>query len=339
MRSNQTVIGALHVPVNTILAAPPEWQRALGTPRPGAATASGEAGRSDWDVVDELAAFQDRNAGTAMDGDADGCLTKVKELSFYSFLEDRMFAEAAIYAKNGVRAFILENVAAPYFARGRQPAAIYWAMRALAARLREEYPAGDYEIGVQILAFSDDWAMDIACRAGLDFIRCESALFEGIRPEGRTPNAGNLARLYWRRQRWLHDYPETPVVPRVYVDLQKKHTVFIDELADLETWLSNIVFMKLEGVVVTGTGTGQPVQETDYSAARRAIDAVKALPYFPGDLELPLLAGSGVSVDNIELCKRYVDKVIVGSSLKEHGYWECPLSADRVARFMEAWNR
>jgi len=126
----------------------------------------------------------------------------------------------------------------------------------------------------------------------------------------------------------------------VYVDLHKKHTVFADSLNSLDLWLENILFQKIEGVVITGKATGQPVEENDLRRTRDAIEKAKAQSQAAvGMAWCPLLViGSGASVDNISVCKRYADAVIVGSSLKKNGYWECPVEEYRVQRFMEAWN-
>jgi len=187
--ASATAIGMLHVPINTILSAPHLWRRATRVPN---------VSPSDWDTI--------RDIGDSMGVGGDPCrctcaeehIEKAKSLSVFTFMEERMLVEASIYMKCGCRTLMTENVAAPYFVRNQQPLIIYWVMRALSDRLRAEYP--DAKLGTQVLAYSDDWAMDIACRSGLDFIRCESAFFEGLRPEGRTPNHGNLAKLYMQRQ-------------------------------------------------------------------------------------------------------------------------------------------
>ena len=132
---------------------------------------------------------------------------------------------------------------------------------------------------------------------------------------------------------------KTKKVPRVYVDLQKKHTVFSEGLRSLDVWLENIVFQKLEGVVITGTGTGVPVVESDLAKARAAIDLCFKNPYFPRKLGLPLIAGSGVDEKNCGLYRKYVDAVIAGSTFKQYGYWECRVDPRRVSRLLEAWNK
>ena len=321
------IIGMLHIPINSILASPKEWCEALGLP-----TGSME----DWEVVASLRDTMDASGEISPEADAERGVSQVERLSFYGFVRDRMLAEASIYVRNGISTLMLENTGAPYFYRGHQEAVIYWLMRNLAGVLRDAYPT--QTLGIQILAFTDNWAMDIACRNRFHFVRCESVLFQGIRPEGVTPNHGNLAQLYSRRQELLAAVPQA-VVPQVYVDLQKKHTAFWEELSDLKFWLDNIVFMKLEGIVITGTGTGVPVKEEHLVQAREAIEAAKSLPFFPKNLRLPLLVGSGVSEKNLAMCDRYADGMIIGSSLKANGYWECELDEERVARFMEFMRR
>jgi predicted TIM-barrel enzyme len=78
--------------------------------------------------------------------------------------------------------------------------------------------------------------------------------------------------------------------------------------------------------------------EADLRQARAAIEKVKSrtasavgTPWAP-----PLIVGSGVSRDNIAMCNRYADAVIVGSALKSGGYWECALDEGNLRRFVDA---
>ena len=321
------LIGMLHVPINTIIAAPPIWRVGLGLPT---------ASRNDWDIISKLPLPPSEN-----DGEDATCVARahegVRRLSFWSALWDRSESEARCYQRNGVNQVIIENVAAPYFVRSAQPPVIYWFMRALAELLKTSCPG--FKIGIQVLACADHWAMEIACRTGLDFIRCESALFEGLRPEGRTANEGNLAKLYLMRNRLMAQLGLEEPGPQVYVDLHKKHTVFAPWLDSLEPWLENILFQKIEGIIITGKATGAPVSEVDLRQARAAIESVKKQtaatvekPWSP-----PLVVGSGVSPDNIGMCKRYADAVIVGSSIKAGGYWECPVDERNLQDLIATW--
>jgi len=250
-------IGMLHVPVNTILASPSEWRKAMKLP-----AAIGK----DWNICQEMEQMMADvptygttelpffDYGSEVISELEAYAAK---LSFTGFLEDRMLHEAELYSRYGANVIMLENIAAPYFVRGQQPIIIFAVMSLMAKRLRTAYPKG--RIGIQILAFSDNLAMDIAVRYGFEFIRAESALFVGLRPEGYTQNYGNLAKLYMTRSRMMTDLQVDEEVPLVFVDIQKKHTIFDNRLESLNTWLDNILFQKLEGVVITGDITGCPV--------------------------------------------------------------------------------
>ena len=328
MKLDKDIIGMLHVPVNTVLAAPQEWRDQLGLPA--------VRGAKDRQI---LSSFAEWGPDTPFEDRAktEEALDRIRTLSFYRYLSDRMSHEAEIYKKNGISTFSLENVGAPYFLNpAPMQSAIFAIMLSLACDLRGNYPKT--QIGLQILSYSDPLAMGAACYAGLDFIRSEGSLFAGERPEGRNANAGTLAKLYAQRDAQC-PMGKAKYVPRVFTDLQKKHTVFSEGLSSLDVWLDNIIFQKLEGIVITGTATGVPVVEGDLVKARAAIDACKEKPYFPSKLDLPLIAGSGVDEQNCAFYKKYVDAVIAGSTLKEHGYWECEVDPQRVARFMEAWNK
>lgn len=320
------LIGMLHVPVNTILASPVAWRNALGLPATTVA---------DWRLVDDMCDA----VGWLMNADDEvhrRCFALTERLSFFPPLLERAQREAEVYIKHGIDALMLENTGAPYFVRDRQPAVIYWVMAAMVAAIRQRHPTR--RIGMQILAFSDDWAMDIACRNRLDFIRAESALFEGVRPEGRTPNHGNLAQLYLARERVTALMAEPGVYPRVFLDIRKKHTLFPASLDTLDLWLENLAFCKVEGVILTGKRTGDAVLDDDFRKTRQAIDRLRTTPGFPQDAEIPLWIGSGAAPEQIPLYRECADGVIVGSFFKKDGYWENPLDEDRVRVFMEAWN-
>jgi len=331
-------IGMLHVPLNSILVYPSNAKKSFKLP---AVTAK------DWKIIQNM----DRMTGSGsvcdllespvVDLGLDAVCeleAKAEQLSFIGFLQERLLREAELYFEYGADVLMLENISAPYFVRRRQPLVIFAMMSRLARLLRERYPDGEF--GVQILAFGENLAMDIAVRYGFSFVRGESLLFSGQRPEGITPNQGNLARLYMLRNLLMDTLSgQKKVTPRVYVDLQKKHTIFSGELNRLDTWMGNLLFLKLEGMVLTGSETGKPADWEDLRRASTAVaDAVRKSKSFMGQGWQPeVIIGSGVGVENLEECKQYASAVIVGSSLKENGYWECSLDKARLQQFMEKW--
>ncbi|OVE82199.1 hypothetical protein BVY04_01640 [bacterium M21] len=317
MSQSTEIIGMLHIPINTILAAPQAWRQALGLPSPAA---------QDWQIIDAL-------YGKGF-GEVETMRTFIRSLSFYPFLRQRMLEEAAIYDAHHFDSLMLENVGAPYFSGSDNPVIIPAVMYFLAEELRRTFPTR--RLGIQILAFGENLAMQIALTHRFQFIRCESALFQGLRPEGPTPNAGNLASLYFARNRISAHLGTDPAEPKVYVDLQKKHTIFAEALQDLKIWLDNIGFAKLEGIILTGTATGEAVDETQLIQTCKFLDELHTrLP--SADLPaIPLIIGSGVTPPNLATYAKYADKIIVGSSVKEKGNWENPVAPECVSAFAEA---
>lgn len=90
----------------------------------------------------------------------------------------------------------------------------------------------------------------------------------------------------------------------------------------------SVVFSSLaDAVLVSGPMTGEP-------APLELLAAVKqALP------DVPVLANTGVTHDNVEDVLRVVDGCIVGTSLKKDGVTWNPVDARRAAAFMEKARR
>ena len=84
-------------------------------------------------------------------------------------------------------------------------------------------------------------------------------------------------------------------------------------------------FFKSDGVILTGASTGEV---TDL----QALQAVKA------KVKIPVLVGSGVTVDNVTEYLDVADALIIGSYFKKNGAWEKTVEAERVAALMKKVN-
>jgi predicted TIM-barrel enzyme len=80
-------------------------------------------------------------------------------------------------------------------------------------------------------------------------------------------------------------------------------------------------FFCSNGIIVTGSETGQPVDSRDLSAVREATP-------------LPVILGSGVTEDNLGEYHGKADALIVGSHFKVGGHWHSDVDKERVQRFM-----
>ena len=84
-------------------------------------------------------------------------------------------------------------------------------------------------------------------------------------------------------------------------------------------------FFCSDGLVITGVATGDPVASSD-------------LAEVSSSTTLPVVLGSGVTVDNVDTFMG-AHAFIVGSHFKKGGVWWGCLEANRVAQFMERVHR
>jgi len=271
--------------------------------------------------------------------EADAVSTIAEEmhaLPFVASIVDRAVNEASIYVANGFRMLSVENFGAPYFMGTEVPIEELLILHLAAQAIRTKFP--DIPLGIHVLSSDELESLPIAIASGACFIRSEATIFSGFRPEGHTHNSGTLAKLFYLRN-FFHTFlgeenPQHRRFPQIWSDIQKKHTVFPQELTDISLWLKNILFMKLEGIILTGTETGKDVSEQDLALGREAVTALaqQTEKYFGTPIHIPLITGSGM---NRDLYKKYADFTITGTQLKKNKYWENEVSEEYVREVVE----
>lgn len=85
-------------------------------------------------------------------------------------------------------------------------------------------------------------------------------------------------------------------------------------------------FFHSDGLVVTGSETGQPAAVSD-------VDKVREVT------QLPLIIGSGVTEENLSDYRDKADVLIVGSHFKVGGHWHSDVDKERVRNFMTKHKR
>lgn len=80
-------------------------------------------------------------------------------------------------------------------------------------------------------------------------------------------------------------------------------------------------FFLSDGIIVTGTSTGDPAEIKDFSDVKESTT-------------LPILIGSGVTLENVG---NYIaaDALIVGSYFKKNGKWNGQLDEKRIKLMVE----
>jgi membrane complex biogenesis BtpA family protein len=220
--------------------------------------------------------------------------------------------EARLYVKAGVDAVAVENMHDVPYLRCCAGPEITAAMGVVAATVKR---VSSLPCGIQILAGANKEALAAAYAAGCDFIRAEGFVFAHTADEGIIEScAGELLR--YRRQIGADDI-------LIFTDIKKKHSshALTEDISSAET-AHAAEFFASDGVIVTGTETGVP-------AVLEEVQAVKAA------VHIPVLIGSGVTIDNVEQYLPHADAVIVGSHFKTDGRWINTVDYDRTAAFME----
>nr|XP_029732831.1 uncharacterized protein F13E9.13, mitochondrial isoform X2 [Aedes albopictus] len=175
--------------------------------------------------------------------------------------------------------------------------------------------ADNIPCGIQVLACGNEEALAIAKACNLDFIRAEGFVFCHVADEGFTDaNAGQLLR-YRKNIDAEHI--------KIFTDIKKKHSAhaITNDISLIET-AKAAEFFRSDGIVITGASTGC---ETNVNDVESLINETK----------LPLIIGSGITMENIPKYWNKADAAIVGSHFKEGGHWQGELCDIRVRAFMD----
>jgi uncharacterized protein len=223
-------------------------------------------------------------------------------------------SEAAVLVAGGVDAILLENMHdVPYLNRCVGPE-IVAAMTAVCTAVRE---AVALPLGVQVLAGANCEALAVAHASGCQLVRCEGFVYSHIADEGLMPEADAGRLLRFRRMIGAEDVA-------IIADVKKKHSSHaITADVSLGETAKAAAYFGADGIVVTGTATGEPTAPEDVAAVAGAVDHA-------------VFVGSGVTPDNVATVAPYADALIVGSYLKRDGFWENEPDPVRVAAMVKA---
>jgi len=217
--------------------------------------------------------------------------------------------------KNGVHAVMLENMHdIPYLNR-QAGLEITAAMTTVAVAVRQ---AVAVPLGIQILAGANQAALAVALAADFQFIRAEGFVFGLVADEGyMDSDAGELLR--YRKAIGAEHIA-------IYTDIKKKHGAHaITTDVSLAKTAQAAEFFLSGGLIVTGAVTGEPTHPEDLKTVRETT-------------HLPVLAGSGVTPENVRSVAPDAGGFISGSYFKQDGYWENGVDGERVKKLMTKLN-
>ncbi len=220
-------------------------------------------------------------------------------------------SEASAYQNAGFDGIIIENMFDTPYTKTVGPEIVAF-LSVIATKIRKKI---DIPIGIQVLAGANKEALAIAKAANLDFIRAEGFVFGHIADEGYfDAQAGELLRY---RKQIGADYIA------VWTDIKKKHSShsITNDISIGET-AKAAQFFRSDGLIVTGTSTGVSTNPAD----------LKSVGKFT---KLPIIVGSGVTLENISQYLPIASAIIIGSWVKKDGYWENDLHLERLVELVE----
>src|SRR5512134_95727 len=190
---------------------------------------------------------------------------------------DQALSDLQIYQAAGADSVIFENDHdLPYIQPPLDPKGIALMTRIVKqARQRFSGP-----IGVQMLEAANLTSLEIAAEADLDYIRAEAFVFAHVGGSGIIN--GSAGKILRRRKELDAEHI------KVFADVKKKHgshSLTID--LDIADEIRQAEFFLVDGVIVTSQFTGTHPDKNDLAKAKRAT-------------QLPVLIGSGMTVENIQ---------------------------------------
>lgn len=229
-------------------------------------------------------------------------------------IADRAAAEASLLAKLGYHGLIVENMHDAPYVNTHAPETVA-AMTAAAIAVRQAAPS--LVLGIQVLSYGHKEALAVALASGAHFIRVENFVFAHVADEGLMPTACAGELLRYRKHLGAAHI-------KVFADIKKKHASHaLTADVSITDAAHAAAFFGADGLIVTGSFTGQPADLDD-------VRAVKP------ETRLPVWVGSGVSTRNVRDTLDAADAAIVGSSIKRAGRWSNPIDPARAKALLAA---
>ena len=233
------------------------------------------------------------------DGDLDGVLSA-------ALLDAHRLADA------GFDAVLVENFGdAPFFADDVPKVTVSAMTRAVTAVAE----AVDLPVGVNVLRNDALAALAVAAATGAAFIRVNVLSGSMATDQGTiTGRAADVARLR------AAICPDVDVLADVFV----KHAAPPPGVTIEQAARDLVERGGAEAVVVSGAGTGHPVDDSRLAAVRKAVPDAR------------LYAGSGVDAMTVADLLAVCDGVIVGTAIKEGGITTAPVDPEAARALVEA---
>ncbi len=226
---------------------------------------------------------------------------------------DAALADAENLVKGGVSALQVENYSDPSYFVNKAAYETVAAMSIIGHEIRGRYP--EFPLGVCLLA-DPEASIAVAHCIKAQFIRATFFTEAGVDVGGlalRNPNE------ILRYRKFLD-----PSI-KILADVHIKHSAPLG-IRPIEESAYDAAYFLADAVIISGKHTGKQTSLEDVKKVK------EVLP------EYPVFIGSGTNIDNVRDLFKFADGAIVGTSVKENGLTDNPVSYDRVCEFMNVVN-
>ncbi|MFA6402368.1 MAG: BtpA/SgcQ family protein [Salinivirgaceae bacterium] len=228
---------------------------------------------------------------------------------------EQALTEAKIYSNCGMEILMIENMHDVPYMKNVSGDEVTSLMAIIGYEIKRQT---GLPVGIQILAGANKQALAAAYSANLDFIRAEGFVFGHVADEGYIEScAGELLR--YRKQIGAENIA-------VFTDIKKKHSShsITNDTSVAETAKAAQFFLS-DGIILTGSATGKEPILDEVKQVKEAVS-------------IPIILGSGISVNNVELFFPFADGFIVGSAFKNEEKWFNPLNELSISKFIQKFN-
>ncbi len=223
--------------------------------------------------------------------------------------------EAATLVDAGFNSLLVENMHDAPYLRGAVGPEIVASMTRVCSSIRAAHP--HVQLGVQTLAGANREALAVAGACGAQFIRAENFVFAAIADEGLMDEASAGPLLRYREAIGASGVA-------ILADIKKKHSSHaITSDISLAESAKAAAFCGADGVIVTGSSTGVPVDPDHLMEVRSATG-------------LPVVVGSGATAQSARPLLEIADAIIVGSALKRESDWQNDVDPAAASAFVQA---
>jgi membrane complex biogenesis BtpA family protein len=223
--------------------------------------------------------------------------------------------DARAYEEGGAHALFIENFGDIPFTKGNVPPET---IAGIASVGREVHRVVKLPIGFNVLRNDARAGLAICAACQGSFIRVNVLTGAMLTDQGLIEgNAYEVLR--YRRA----------ICPQVqiFADVHVKHAVPLGNWRIEDSARDTVDRGLVDGLIVSGTGTGLAADRAEVERVRRTAPGVK------------LLLGSGVTVGNAHEYLPWADGFIVGSSLKRNGLVSNAVDPERVAALVSVLSR